>query len=71
MNNKIKTLRDAKAFDELVNSYLYPSSLDFDVIGTLIRKGKRIAYAFVEGIYYEAPTRLLVAQKLATKYLNR
>ena len=70
MNNGTTTSRDNKKFDEIVELFLFPESGEQDAIGTLIRKGKEIFYAFFDGVYYEAPTRLQVAQKLATKHIS-
>lgn len=67
----MKTLKDAQRFDDIVELFLHPPSGEFDVIGHLTRRGKRIYYAYVDGVYYEAPTRLRVAQKLATKFITK
>jgi hypothetical protein len=61
------TLGDSIKFDNLVEEFLFDSLL----IGELCRKGKQVFYALLDGVYYEAPTKLLVAQKLASKSINR
>ena len=70
MNNGTRTNQSTKRFDEIVELFLFPESGEQDIIGTLVRKGKEIFYAFFDGVYYEAPTRLQVAQKIATKHAN-
>ena len=65
------TLRDSQKFDDLVELFLYPIDNTPSVIGELCRKGKKVFYAFFDGIYYEAPTALQVAQKLATKQIGK
>ena len=65
------TLRDSQKFDDLVELFLYPIDNTPSVIGDLCRKGKKVFYAFFDGIYYEAPTALQVAQKLATKHIGK
>lgn len=65
------TLGNSHKFDDLVELFLYPIDNTPSVIGELCRKGKKVFYAFFDGIYYEAPTALQVAQKLATKYIGK
>jgi len=65
------TLRDSQKFDGLVELFLYPTDNTPSVIGDLCRKGKKVFYAFFDGVYYEAPTALQVAQKLATKHISQ
>jgi hypothetical protein len=64
-------LRDSQKFDNLVELFLYPTDNTPSVIGDLCRKGKKVFYAFFDGVYYEAPTALQVAQKLATKHISQ
>ena len=66
-----ETLSDSQKFDDLVELFLYPIDNTPSVIADLCRKGKKVFYAFFDGIYYEAPTALQVAQKLATKHISR
>lgn len=66
-----KTLCDSQKFDDLVELFLYPIDNTPPLIGELCRKGKKVFYAFFDGIYYEAPTALQVAQKLATKHISQ
>ena len=70
MNNGTTSIQSNKKFDEIVELFLFPESGEQDIIGTLVRKGEEIFYAFFDGVYYEAPTRLQVAQKLATKHIS-
>lgn len=65
------TLGNSHKFDDLVELFLYPIDNTPSVIGELCRKGKKVFYAFFDGIYYEAPTALQVAQKLATKHIGK
>jgi hypothetical protein len=65
------TIRDFQKFDELVELFLYPIDSAPSVIGELCKKGKKVFYAFFDGVYYEAPTALQVAQKLATLAINK
>ncbi|NDE69451.1 MAG: hypothetical protein EB057_05195 [Microbacteriaceae bacterium] len=68
MNTKTQTLQDAFRFYDLVEAFLEPS-----VIGELCRKGKKVFYAFYDNynLYYEAPSKIAVAYKLADFYQNR
>ena len=65
------TLRDSQKFDDLIELFLYPIDKTPSIIGSLCRKGKKVFYAFFDGIYYEASTPLQVAQKLATKHISK
>jgi hypothetical protein len=65
------TLKDGQNFDNLVELFLYPTDNAPSIIGELCRKGKKVFYAFFDGIYYEAPSALQVAQKLATKHIGK
>jgi hypothetical protein len=65
------TLRDLQKFDNLVEDFLNPSDKTPSPIGELCRKGKKVFYAIFDGIYYEAPSALQVAQKLATKHIGK
>lgn len=65
------TLKDAQNFDNLVELFLYPTDNTPSMIGELCRKGKKVFYAIFDGIYYEAPSALQVAQKLATKHISK
>jgi len=67
----ITTLRNSQKFDNLVEDFLNPNDKTPSPIGELCRKGKKVFYAFFDGIYYEAPTALQVAQKLATKHISQ
>jgi len=70
MTKNITANRSGKEFDQLVELFLFPETAAQDAIGQIIRKGKVVFYAFFDGGYYEAPTRLQVAQKLATKHIG-
>jgi hypothetical protein len=71
MQTTTTTLRDSQKFDDLVELFLYPIDNTPSIIGDLCRKGKKVFYAFFDGIYYEAPTALQVAQKLASKHIGK
>jgi hypothetical protein len=71
MQTTTTTLRDSQKFDNLVEDFLNPNDKTPSPIGELCRKGKKVFYAFFDGIYYEAPTALQVAQKLATKHISQ
>ena len=62
--------KSGREFDRLVELFLFPETAEQDAIGTIIRKGKAVFYAFFDGVYYEASTKLQVAQKLATKHIS-
>ena len=67
----MKTLKDIQNFDACVDAFMYPTDIATDLIGELCRKGKKVYYAFIDGIYYEHKERFVVAQKIATEVYNK
>lgn len=59
----------ATRYDELVELFLFPEDNLPSPIGELCKKGKKAFYAFFDGVYFEAPTALQVAQKLASRHI--
>ena len=59
MTSQIKTIRDQQDEDALIESWM-----ESDKIGQLIRDGRTIYYAIINGLPFEGATRYEVACEL-------